>query len=104
QGRDGVQLRHWRETRIGILRRDTRQRQNTDQVHDAAQQHACDNREQQPDHGHPTVAMEGIGASRWVRVATPTGVSYSRSISAYRSIPPVGSQLPARDLAATLIS
>ena len=29
----------------------------------------------EPDHGQPTVAIEGIGASRWVRVATPTGVS-----------------------------
>jgi hypothetical protein len=44
-------------------------------VHDAAQQHARDNREQQANHGHPAVAIEGIGASRCVRVATPTGVS-----------------------------
>ena len=75
QRRDGVEFRHRREARIGVLGRDARQRQNADQMHDAAQQHARDNREQQPDHGHPTVAIEGIGASRCVRVATPTGVS-----------------------------
>ena len=46
-----------------------------DQMHDAAQQRARDDREQQADHGHPTVATEGIGASRCDRVATPTGVS-----------------------------
>jgi len=44
-------------------------------VDNAAQQHAGDDREQQANHGHPMVAIDGIGASRWVRVATPTGVS-----------------------------
>jgi hypothetical protein len=44
-------------------------------MHDGAEQHARDDREHEADHGHPTVAIEGIGASRCVRVATPTGVS-----------------------------
>ena len=74
-GRDGVQLGHRRQPRIGVLGRDARQRQHADEMHHAAQQHAGDDGEQQPDHGQPTVAMEGIGASRCVRVATPTGVS-----------------------------
>ena len=34
-------------------------------MHDAAEQHARDDGEQQADHGQPTVAIEGIGASRW---------------------------------------
>jgi len=72
---DGVELRQRRETRIGVLGRKARQCQNADEMHDAAQQQARDDGEQQADHGHPTVAIDGIGASRCVRVATPTGVS-----------------------------
>ena len=75
-GRHGVELRgHRRQPRIGILGGDARQRQHADEMHHAAQQHARDDGEQQADHGQPTVEIEGIGASRCVRVATPTGVS-----------------------------
>ena len=74
-GRDRVELRRRRKTGIGVVARDPWQRQHADEVHDAAQQHARDDREQNADHGHPTVAMVGIGASRFDRVATPTGVS-----------------------------
>ena len=71
----GVQFGQRRQPRIGVLRCDARQRQHADEMHDAAEQHASDDCEQQADHGQPTVAMVGIGASRCVRVATPTGVS-----------------------------
>ena len=43
--RDGVLFRHRRQPRIGVLRRDARQRQHADKMHHAAQQHARDDGE-----------------------------------------------------------
>ena len=45
------------------------------EMYDPAEQRTADDCKRPADHGQPTVAMEGIGASFWVRVPTPTGVS-----------------------------
>ena len=44
---NGVELGDRREPRIGVLGRNARQRQHADEMHDAAQQHAREDREQQ---------------------------------------------------------
>ena len=63
------------QARIGVLRGRLRQQQDGRQMHDAAQQQASQQPEQPADHGQDLVVIEGIGASRPRRVATPTGVS-----------------------------
>jgi hypothetical protein len=44
-------------------------------MHKSAEQQARENYRQPPDHEQPAVLIAGIGASRCVRVAMPTGVS-----------------------------
>jgi hypothetical protein len=63
---DGVELRHRRKARIGVLGRNARQARTLTRC-TTPPSSARENREQQANHGHPTVAIEGIGASRRVR-------------------------------------